>query len=124
VTTRCAALCLADSGVGWRGWPVSDVKTNLTTTRQGVTYKAPFSIDLCFESDGAAGQRRIQKRWVPGAAGPGSVSGMVVVLIRKMITLQPGSCLVRTIAHRHPRTHVTPTRLTPHPTPSAWARSP
>lgn len=29
---------------------------------QGVTYKAPFSIDLCFESDGAGGPRRIQKR--------------------------------------------------------------
>ncbi|KIZ05863.1 hypothetical protein MNEG_2104 [Monoraphidium neglectum] len=28
----------------------------------GVTYKAPFSMDLCFESDGAGGRRRIQKR--------------------------------------------------------------
>lgn len=38
------------------------------TTQQGVTYKAPLTVDLCFESDGAGGPRRITKRCAPDAA--------------------------------------------------------
>jgi len=42
--------------------PPTHLPTHAHAQRQGVTYKAPFSLDLCFDSDGASGQRRVQKR--------------------------------------------------------------